>query len=326
MKMQGCTETLILEEFIKKTRKDHDLTILKLIKDAEILKLLQNGKRLRPIMSVLSYKVCTQGKETQKIYQEILLNSVSIELAHTASLIHDDIIDKDIIRRGKTALYVNDGIPNAILTGHKLLAKGFELSLKSGKKFSELYVKTWNESIKGELIEININNLGFSNINNKKGIKNKLFEQYYEIIDLKTASLFSAACKAGALKANASDKVAKLLEEYGREFGFAYQLADDLLDFENGEKIDSVLIPIFAKIYDKKIDTQNLEYGDLMKKIAKNRSKIKEMLIDEINKHLEKCSKISNSGIIPESEYKQILKEIPRYFINKFLEEIKIKV
>ena len=122
------------------------------VTDEKILLILKGGKRLRPLLASLSFKACTGGNETSKIYTRFLEGAVSVELAHNASLVHDDIIDGDMKRRGELAFYIKEGIDNAILLGHKMLVIGFNLALSHGEKTANLFVSTWDKTLNGQLV------------------------------------------------------------------------------------------------------------------------------------------------------------------------------
>jgi len=314
-----------LEEFFDATKNDLENKINTTITDEKIKSILQGGKRLRSLLAQLTFKACTEGKETHSEYQKSLEGSVSIELAHGASLVHDDIIDKDAERRGKPAFHIKEGVGNAILTGHRMLAIGFDIALKHGKEVAKLYVNSWNEVVNGEIDEVNFNKKGLKNPK-ESYTKSAIFEAYNKIIDLKTASLFSSACKAGALEANMTGDILKVFADYGREIGLAYQLADDLVDLAKGEMIDSVIIPLLNRLENKPIRKTSLKRWGIKRKFTKNQEKIKQLYISEIKKHVKKAEEISKSNLIPESKYKQLLSEAPTYIINKMLREISISV
>jgi len=321
-----ASKKINLNDFFENTKLDLEKKIATTIQDKKIISILDAGKRLRPLLAHLSFKVCTGGKETPYQYQKALEGTVVIELAHTASLIHDDIIDKDKERRGKPALYVEEGIPSAMLLGHKMLAIGLDIALRHGEKIAKLYTDTWNEILNGELKEVTFNKKDIQNNGAKEITKTKIFNEYNKIINMKTASLYSSACKAGAIEANANGQILTTLGEYGREIGLAYQLADDLVDLENGEIIGSVIIPLLNRLDKDIVDNNSLKIKSLRKKIAKNSSKIKQFYIDEIKKHVNKAIQLSSSEIIPQSPYKDMLIDAPTYIINKMLKEIKIAV
>jgi len=319
-------QPLTIDSFFEITKADIEKKIASTISDKKIFSILKYGKRLRPLLAHLSFKVCTGGKETPYQYQMALEGTVSIELAHTASLVHDDIIDEDKDRRGKPAFYVKEGIPRALLNGHKMLAIGFNIALRHGEKIAQLYADTWSEILCGELKEVNFNKDDIKNGTNEFSTKSKIFSEYNKIINMKTASLFSSACTAGAIEADASGEILTILADYGREIGLAYQLADDLVDLEKGELIDSVVVPLLTRLENKTIDNDSLEMKDIKRKLAKNSSKIKKLYMDEIRRHVSKAEKLSNSDVIPPSPYKDLLTDAPAYITNSMLKEIKIAI
>jgi geranylgeranyl pyrophosphate synthase len=229
----------LVDDFFKKIIKEVNAELNSRIKDPIIKSVLEGGKRLRPMLMLLTFCACNGGKENNGSYKRALEGAVSIELAHNASLVHDDIIDRDCKRRGKPALHVRNGVDAALLLGHKMIAAGFDIALNHGPDIAKVYVDTWNEALSGELMEVKMNNNG-----REEYSKENLLQMYYQIINQKTASLFASACMSGALEAKASWDVAKIFGEYGREIGMAYQLADDLVDLEKGERIDFVIKPL----------------------------------------------------------------------------------
>ena len=324
MKKQVLYQITNLEEFLKNSKKDIEKKIEDTILDKKIFSLLKDGKRLRPLITLLSFKSCTEGKEPSNLYQRALEGTVCIELAHTASLVYDDVIDKDKKRREKTAFYIKEGIPNALLIGQKMIAMGFDIAYSHGEKIAKLYLDTWKESLEGELREVNFNQKDIKNITSEMLIKFKFFKEYNKIIDMKTASLFASACKAGAIEANTSGEIADILTKFGREIGLAYQLADDLVDLENGEIIDSVIIPLLTRLENKPVDEDSLKVKSIKKIIEKNSAKIKEIYIEEIKQHVKKAEELSKSKIIPQSPYKNFLEKMPRYIISNMLKETNI--
>ena len=324
MKKHTSIQPPNLEDFIKITKKDLEEKIADMISDEQIVSILAGGKRLRSLLALLSFKTCTQGEETPRQYQKALEGGVVIEIAHAASLVHDDIIDNDKERRGKPALYVKAGVANAILTGHKMLIMGFKIALKHGGDWVNLYVGSWEEIVNGEHDELRFNIDSIS----KKGIpsKSKIFEIYKKIITLKTAALFSSACKAGAIEGNKSDDIIQIFEDYGREIGLAYQLADDLVDLANGEMIDSVVLPLLNRLEDNGGKINVLKKRKIKKEFAKKEDKIKEVYIKEIKEHIQRAKKLGGSKLIPNSHYKSLLAEFPRHVINEMLKEINIAV
>ena len=313
-----------LDEFFDTTRYDIEKMISTTISDGEIVSILNGGKRLRSLLASLSFKSCTCGRETEKDYQKSLEGTVSIELAHGASLVHDDIIDKDNMRRGKAALHVKQGVGKAILTGHKMLVTGFDIALRHGKEVANLYIESWNKVVSGEIDEVDFNKNGFSS--KDISTKSQIFEAYNKIIDLKTAVLFSSSCKAGAIEANMTGDILKVFADYGREIGLAYQLADDLVDLAQGEMIDSVIIPLLNRLDSKAAKIKTFRQWEIKRKFAKHKDKIQELYIDEIKRHIKNAVELSKSNLIPNSDYKKMLTDAPNYIINKMLREIDVKI
>ena len=313
-----------LDEFFDAARYDIEKKISTTISDGEIVSILNGGKRLRSLLAALSFRACTRGRETEEAYQNSLEGTVSIELAHGASLVHDDIIDKDKMRRGKDAFHVKEGIGKAILTGHKMLVAGFDIALRHGKEVANLYIESWNKVVSGEINEVDFNKYGFSS--KDISTKSQIFEAYNKIIDLKTAVLFSSSCKAGAIEANMTGDILKVFADYGREIGLAYQLADDLVDLAKGEMIDSVIIPLLNKLDKKTAKIITFKQWEIKRKFAKHKDKIKDLYIQEIKRHIKNAVKLSKSDLIPQSDYKRMLTEAPNYIINKMLGEINISV
>jgi geranylgeranyl pyrophosphate synthase len=317
-------QSLALEIFLKHTYEDIEKKIDEIITDQNILAILKDGKRLRPLLGAISFKACTGGNESSQMYQRFLEGAVAIELAHGASLVHDDIIDGDLTRRGEAAFYIKTGIDNAILVGHKMLVIGFGLSLSHGAKIAKLYVDAWGGTLDGQLNEINFNSKDLQDINITAD--SKFFQVYSRIIDLKTATLFSATCKAAAYWANASNQIADTLAEYGREVGFAYQLADDLVDLEKGEMIDSVVIPLLARLEKRSAKNGTIKTRSIRKKIEKKSPEIKKLYLEEISKHVNKAQMICKSPVLPNNQFKTFLLDAPFYSINKMLKEIYINI
>jgi geranylgeranyl pyrophosphate synthase len=178
--------------------------------------LLSGGKRLRPLMVLLSAQ--SVGGDRKKAVKLAL----AFELAHTSSLVHDDIIDKDVFRRGKLALYNNWSANSAILTGDLLIACAVYLASGYGSRIIKIFSQATIELCQGEHID-----LVLSPCSTEK--------EYFQMIESKSASLFHAAASCGALMGRASQKEFGCLSNFGKNFGIAYQLRDDLLDLEPSE-------------------------------------------------------------------------------------------
>ena len=314
-----------LDAFFRKSVEDMEKKMRAVVSDGGILSVLKNGKRLRPVLSHLAFKVCTGGKETPYMYGRVLEGMIAMELAHTASLIHDDIIDGDTVRRGRTAFYIRRGVPDALLTGHRMIALGFDIALSHGDDIAKLYVDTWNEVLGGEFREIGFNRGDVKNGSSGLSTKSRIFGEYNRIIDMKTASLFSSACRAGALEAGASGVILGILADYGRAVGMAYQLADDLVDLMRGESIDSIVVPLLNKLGNRRT-TNGLGAEEARRLVSKNRSRIKEVYLGEIRRHVSRAAGLARSEHVPVSQYTLLLAGAPAYIVNRMLGELGLKV
>lgn len=177
--------------------------------------LLGGGKRLRALLFVLSSRLCGYQGGKEHYY------SCIFEYLHAASLLHDDVIDNAVLRRGKPSANTLWGNSASILVGDFLLAKTFAISLETGLlEFLQVISKTSTKMSEGMVQElIETGNLEVSE------------ETYRTIIVNKTAVLISAACEAGAIIGKADPREREALAGYGMDLGIAFQLIDDLLDY-----------------------------------------------------------------------------------------------
>ncbi len=179
------------------------------------------GKRIRPFLAILSSRVFgTRGDEVSTL-------ASSVEFIHAASLIHDDVVDGAGLRRGQPSAHSLWGNQVVVLVGDFLYANALRLAnlLKKQKIMDALCTATAKMS-EGELIQLG-----------KKGDPEISEEDYMKIIQGKTAILMSAACKGGAVLGSASHKQEEALASFGLKFGFAFQIADDILDYRAEEKV-----------------------------------------------------------------------------------------
>ena len=178
------------------------------------------GKGIRPALTLLS------GKFYQYNLKYLMPMAGSVELMHTATLIHDDAIDKSVSRRGRATIYKLWGEEPAVLLGDYLFAKAGEFVADThNPPVIKLFSQTLATISSGEL------NQFFSAYNLKQ-----TREQYFKKISGKTASLFSLATESGAILSGAPEKSVKTLREYGHHLGIAFQIVDDILDFIGTEE------------------------------------------------------------------------------------------
>lgn len=179
------------------------------------------GKRLRPMLVLLSAKLA--GKATD---MAIRMAAV-VEMIHTATLVHDDVIDFSQTRRGKPSINVVWGNHVSVLAGDWLYMQAFQVALRE-RNFHvlDLLIALTQRMVEGELFQLE-----------KIGRIDVTEADYMELIDRKTASLFAACSKLGAVVGGGDENVEALLGEYAWNLGIAFQLVDDILDFTAREKI-----------------------------------------------------------------------------------------
>src|SRR5262249_48668243 len=193
------------------------------------------GKRVRPALVLLSAKVFGECD-----YAVIRMATV-IELLHTATLVHDDIIDGSELRRGRQAVSTQWGNDTAVLMGDWLYMSAYETALQQRDlEILDTLTEATRKMTEGELIQLTL--VGNTRITE---------EQHLEIVTRKTGYLFSASCRVGAIMRGASAEQRQALADYGLNLGIAFQLVDDLLDFtSNVEKLGK---PVLSDLREGKV-------------------------------------------------------------------------
>ena len=188
------------------------------IQDIAEYLLAGGGKRIRPLLLLLSAKALGFSGESR-----IRLGAV-VEMLHTATLVHDDIIDEASMRRGKASANVAWGASKSVLAGDWLYMQSFQTALEERNfHILDLLITLTQQMVEGELLQIQ--KLGHL-INE---------EEYFDLIYRKTAMLFKVSMQLGAALAGSSDEVEAQLGEYGRNLGLAFQIVDDVLDITGEE-------------------------------------------------------------------------------------------
>ncbi len=176
--------------------------------------ILAGGKRLRPVMAMAA-AVAGGGSVTD----EVVMGSVSVELVHLGSLYHDDVMDEAEMRRQVPSVNAKWGNLKAILAGDFLLARASEIAASLGVEVAALLARTIGRLCEGQILELR-----------HAYDPARTVESYFASIDGKTASLFSAACRIGALVSHLDRPTVDALTEYGTQLGLVFQIVDDLLD------------------------------------------------------------------------------------------------
>lgn len=184
--------------------------------------LFKGGKRLRPMLFLL----CANSKENLPLERTMPL-AVALELIHTASLVHDDIIDTAKKRRGVETANSKYGAQIAVLVGDYLFAKAFQLVAENnyGSEVTTILSKLVKNLCVGEIMQ------------DRSLYEIPTMSEYYTRINLKTAIFLSSCCRLGAIVANMTDREVENLTAYGSSLGLAFQIIDDLLDFFGDEKV-----------------------------------------------------------------------------------------
>jgi octaprenyl-diphosphate synthase len=187
---------------------------------------LDGGKRIRPIILVLAAEcVGTVDDNT-------LTASCAVEFLHMESIIHDDIIDNETLRRQKDPFHIKYGYNTSVLTGDFVLGLilGISSRLDNARITKEL-ASTAMLMSEGEMIE-----------NRLETSEDATFDDYLKVIEYKTAVAFQAASRIGAIIGKGTEEEIESLTEYGKNIGIAYQIRDDLLDWKNEDKLFNLLI------------------------------------------------------------------------------------
>ncbi len=179
------------------------------------------GKRLRPILVLLSCRLVGD------ISDNAIRLAAVMEMIHTATLVHDDVIDTASTRRGKPSANVIWGNHTSVLAGDWLYMQAFQIALHERNfRLLDILIGLTQLMVEGELIQLE--RIGRIDVSEA---------DYMELVDRKTASLFSACARVGALMGGANEAVETRLGEFAWSLGIAFQLVDDLLDFTSREKV-----------------------------------------------------------------------------------------
>jgi octaprenyl-diphosphate synthase len=278
------------------------------------------GKQMRPMFVFLTAKMMGEANEsTQRA-------AALIELLHTATLVHDDVVDDSNRRRGFFSINALWKNKVAVLVGDFLLSKGMLLALEN-KDFDllEIVSHATKQMSEGELLQI------------EKARRLDITEEvYFDVIKKKTASLIASCCAAGAASVNASAEEVQRMHDFGEHVGIAFQIRDDLFDFQFNNKSGK---PVGGDIKEKKMTLpliymlNNMSYADRKKTILKikfksSKTKTVEEIIKQVNAsggmkyaeqrmqyHLDEALLLLDNQ--ENNEYKEALVGLVNYAINR---------
>jgi octaprenyl-diphosphate synthase len=277
------------------------------------------GKRLRPMLLLLAAKALGGVNDNHLILAAV------IEFIHTATLLHDDVVDESDLRRGKESANAVWGNAASVLVGDYLYSSAFEMMVRTGKlRVMEILSKTTTAIAEGEVLQL-------LNCNNPETTEAK----YLEVIARKTAILFSAATRLGAVLADTTPEVEENLAQYGQQLGIAFQLIDDALDYkatkeELGKNLGDDLAegkPTLPLIY--AIEHGTKEEADIIIDAIKNgkREAFNEVYavvqrtkaIAYTEKCADECAQkaIDALSVLPESEYKEALTLLAKFSVQR---------
>ena len=284
--------------------------------------LKSGGKRIRPLLTLGSAKLCGYVNGNRDVNL-----AACVELIHSATLLHDDVIDASNLRRGHKTSNTIWGNQSSILVGDYLFSRCFEMMVEDGsQEILKLLSYTSSKIAQGEVQQLEY-----------KGEIYILEETYFDIINSKTAALFAAATRVGACIANKNKKEKDALESYGRNLGLAFQIADDALDYYSTQTIfgkeigkdffeGKVTLPIIflcqkanseekmflEKIF-KKVNRSKLEFIETQKLIKKYNS------IDSCFRRAEHFVNISYNAlnIFNPSKEKTILQNLTSFSLER---------
>ena len=316
---KSVDEKLVLVEEKIKTKLNSDVGLVQKMTNYHIQ---TGGKRLRALLTLGSAKLCRYLKGGRDINL-----AACVELIHAATLMHDDVIDVSSVRRGKKTINSIWGNQSSILVGDYLLSRCFEMMVEDGNlEVLKLLSSTSSKIAQGEILQLQ-----------HKGDIDMLEETYLKIISTKTAVLFSASTKVGAILANKKNNEKDALEFYGKNLGLTFQIADDILDYNSelklfGKKIGNdfyegkITLPVILLSQQiNNIEKQSLK--DIFKKNKRSENDLK-FTLDLILKYkiIKQCYKKAEhfislaSGslsIFPDSEEKKVLENLTTFSLER---------
>ncbi len=277
------------------------------------------GKRLRPILSLMASRA--YGYEGDHHYTLAAI----IEFIHTATLLHDDVVDESELRRGQKTANALFGNAASVLVGDFLYSRAFEMMVDvDSMKVMQILAETTNVIAEGEVMQL---------MNCRDADTTE--QRYLDVIHAKTAKLFEAATRLGAVLCNRPVKEETAMASYGMHLGTAFQLIDDVLDYsssseEMGKNVGDDLaegkptLPLIyamrhgskaqSDIVRKAIEDGGLEYLEPVMQAIKETGAIE---YAEKTAKLEAELAIAQLNHLPESEYKQALQDIARYSVDR---------
>jgi len=278
------------------------------------------GKRLRPALAILASKFHPADQD------KVISLAASVEMLHTATLVHDDLIDNASTRRGLPTLNTSWPTATVVLVGDHIFARSAALAARTGNpRVVSIFARTLMTICDGELRQI-FGAYGWP----------QRLEDYYHRIYAKTASLFAASTEAGAVLSGAPEEEIQALRSYGEYLGTAFQIVDDVLDFVGDEKKmgkptgsdlrqGTVTLPVFYYVQ------EHSEEGLLVKALQGNGEEREEairMIVEKVKNSsaighsLDKAREFAEKAkaslsLLPDNLYRQIMLDVADYVIER---------
>ena len=316
---ESVDEKLVLVEEKIKSKLISDVSLVQKMADYHIL---TGGKKLRALLTLGSSKLCGYSKGGRDINL-----AACVELIHSATLMHDDVIDAGDLRRGKKTLNSIWGNQSSILIGDYLLSRCFEIMVDDGNlEILKLLSSTSAQIAQGEVLQLQ-----------HKNEVDMLEETYLKIISSKTAALFAAATKVGAILSNSESREKEALDFYGKNIGLTFQIADDTLDYNSelkmfGKKIGKdffegkITLPIILLF--QRINTlEKQKINSLFKKDIRSKNEFaytlnlikKYNIINECYKKADHFINLASNSlsIFKDSEEKIILENLTSFSLQR---------
>lgn len=277
-------------------------------RDGEVIaSVVRDGKRLRPILLMMIFNALG-GRDVERALEV----ACALELAHNASLVHDDVIDGDAERRGRLSLWRRIGVGRAIIEGHRIINMAFQITLEEGVNIARIFLEAWDRASSGVLKELM----------NRDPPSKKL---YLRIVREKTASLFEAASESGAILAGAPREVVEVARRYGEYVGIVYQLADDYVDTLKGKL--SIRSPLFI------LERLEEKFREVFLALRLNRSlpalrlltpriDWRGFLLEEMRRYIALAREAAEKMGV-EEPHRSYLSDFPTYCVNLMLSELR---
>jgi len=279
------------------------------------------GKRLRPLLTLAASDLCNySGASHIKL-------AAAIEFIHTATLLHDDVVDESFQRRGKPTANILWDNQSSVLVGDYLFSKSFQLMVETDSlKVLSILADASSTISEGEILQLS-------------AVKNIKTDEsaYFKIIEGKTAALFAAATEVGAVISNVEDKEADALANFGKALGISFQITDDLLDYVGSEEVlgknigddfkeGKVTLPLIKAIR-KSSKEEKRFWEEVINKGMQKSSDLEHALLlmrqhDVFNETRSEAIKWSKKArncldIFPESKTKVILQELTSFVVER---------